>query len=47
MFKWEIVMVIDDVEYIYGADNDRNKANEIAMEVREDRGIDVYVRERK
>ena len=43
---FEIVMVIDGTEYIYGADTDRNRANEVAMEVRTNRNVETFVRER-
>ena len=43
MFR--VMMVIDDNTYEYGKWNDRDKANEIAMEVREDRGIETYIEE--
>jgi hypothetical protein len=41
---FEIIMVIDGTEYVYGRDDDNSRANEIAMQVRDERGIDVYVR---
>ena len=41
MFR--VMMVIDDNTYEYGRWNDRDKANEIAMEVREERGIKIYI----
>lgn len=43
MFK--VIMIVDNEEYAYGTYNDRNRANEIAMEVREQRSIDTYVTE--
>lgn len=43
MFK--VIMIIDNEEYTYGTYSNRNRANEIAMEVREQRGIDTYVTE--
>ena len=43
MFK--VIMIIDNEEYAYGTYSDRNRANEIAMEVREQRSIDTYVTE--
>ena len=43
---YEIIMVIDGQEYIYGMDRNRDRANEIAMEIRNRRGIWVYVQER-
>jgi hypothetical protein len=43
MFK--IVMVIDETKYVYGTYADRNRANEIAMQVREERGCDTWVQE--
>lgn len=42
---FEIVMVIGDNEYRYGVDSNRDKANEIAMRVRNERKVDVFVRE--
>jgi hypothetical protein len=42
---FEIVMVIDGIEYRYGADENRNRANEIAMAVREERNVETFVRE--
>ena len=39
-------MIFDENEqYVYGTYADRNKANEVAMMVREERGCDVYVEE--
>ena len=38
-------MVIDGNEYRYGADSNRDRANEIAMQVRAERNIEVFVRE--
>ena len=39
-----IYIVVEGIEYRYGADSNRNKANAIAMEVREQCGIeDAYV----
>ena len=44
MFK--VWMIFDENEqYVYGTYADRDKANEIAMKVREERGCDVYVEE--
>lgn len=43
MFK--VIMIIDNEEYTYGTYINRNRANEVAMEVREWRGIDTYVTE--
>lgn len=42
---FEIVMVIDGTEYRYGTDSDRNRANEIAMRVKEERDVEVFVKE--
>lgn len=42
---WEIVMEIDGQEYTYGKYSDRTKANEIAMQVRDERGVSVSVYE--
>lgn len=43
MFK--VIMIIDNEEYTYGTYRNRDRANEVAMEVREWRGIDTYVTE--
>lgn len=43
MFR--VVMVVDGNEYEYGKWADRNRANEVAMEVRAERRIDVFVEE--
>ena len=43
MFK--VMMIIDGGHYFYGRWDDRNKANEIAMIVREERGCETYVEE--
>jgi hypothetical protein len=40
---YKIWMIIDEEYYYYGADADRNKANEIAMRVREERGVETFV----
>ena len=45
--KYEIMMVIDGDEFVYGADSNRDKANEIAMQIREQRNIETYVREKE
>lgn len=42
---WKIVMEIDGQEYTYGEYSDHAKANEIAMQVRNERGIIVSVYE--
>ena len=43
----EIVMVIEGNEYVYGryAIANRNAVNELAMEVRDVRGVETFVRE--
>lgn len=40
-----IYMVVDGNEYAYGTYENRNRANEIAMQVRESRNVEVYVAE--
>ena len=40
---FQIIMVVDGCEYVYGTYNDRHRANEIAMQVRDQRQIWVYV----
>lgn len=39
------MMLVDGNAYEYGRWADRNKANEVAIEVREERRIDTYVEE--
>ena len=43
MFK--VIMIIDNETYTYGTYSDRNRANEIAIEVRESRQIETFVEE--
>lgn len=40
---YEVVMEVDGQEYVYGIYSDRNKANEIAMIVRDERSVPVSV----
>ena len=42
---YKVMMVFDDEAYAYGTYGDRNKANEVAMMVREQRGCETYVEE--
>lgn len=42
---YRIMMVVDDEAYVYGADSNRDKANEIAMKVRNERNVETYVEE--
>ena len=46
----QIVMVIDENEYIYGTypfntDLEKNRVNEIALHVRNERQVDTFVKE--
>ena len=43
MFR--VVMSVDGSEYTYGVYDDRNRANEIAMQVSRERNICVFVDE--
>ena len=43
MFK--VMMLIDGKAYEYGRWDDRNTANEVAMEVREERGLETSIEE--
>jgi hypothetical protein len=43
MFK--VMMLVDGEAYEYGRWADRNKANEVAMEVRAERRIETFVEE--
>ena len=40
---YKIWMIIDEEYYYYGADSNREKANEIAMKVRAERGVETFV----
>lgn len=41
MFR--VMMIVDGEEYVYGTYSDRDRANEIAMQVGYERDIDTYV----
>lgn len=46
----QIIMVVDGEEYIYGTypfstNEEKNKVNEIAMKIRDERNIGTYVKE--
>ena len=43
MFK--VVMIVDNCEYTYGTYADSDRANEIAMQVREEREVDTFIEE--
>jgi hypothetical protein len=43
MFR--VMMLVDEEVYEYGRWADRNKANEVAMKVREERRIETFVEE--
>ena len=36
-------MIIDEEYYYYGADKNQDRANEIAMKVRAERGVETFV----
>lgn len=42
---YRIMMIVEDEIYVYGTYSDRDRANEIAMQVREERDIQTYVEE--
>ena len=42
---FNVMMVVDGEVYKYGTYSNRDKANEVAMLVREDREIETYVEE--
>ena len=42
---YRVMMLVDDKAYEYGKWEDKNRANEVAMEVRDQRMIDTYVEE--
>lgn len=46
----KIIMVVDGEEYIYGSypyntNEEKNKVNELAMKIREEREVGTYVKE--
>lgn len=41
--RYKVIMVVDDEEYVYGTYDSRNRANEIAMKVRDERDVETYV----
>ncbi len=43
--RFKVIMVVDDEEYTYGTYDSRDRANEVAMEVRDARGVDTYIEE--
>jgi hypothetical protein len=43
--KFRVMMIVDDEEYPYGTYDSQHKANEIAMYVRAERGVETYVEE--
>lgn len=43
MFR--IWMIFECGKYVYGTYDNSNKANELAMKIRDERGCDVYVEE--
>lgn len=45
--RYEVKMLVDGVWYHYGTWADRNKANEVAMEVRAERRVETQVLEVK
>ena len=43
--RFKVIMIVDDEEYTYGTYESRDRANEIAMQVRDEREIETYVEE--
>lgn len=43
--RFKVIMVVDDEEYTYGTYDSRNRANEVAMKVRDERGVETYIEE--
>lgn len=41
--RYEVKMIFGEDKYTYGVYDNRNKANEVAMMVRDERGVDVEV----
>ena len=44
---WQVILCVEDEEYVYGTYNDRNKANEIAIQVRDIKNINVVIKDVK
>ena len=42
---YNVIMEVNGEEYVYGKYVDRNKANEIAMQIRDERNVDTSVYE--
>lgn len=42
---YRVMMVVDNEEYAYGTYADENRANEIAIEVRDQRDVETFVEE--
>ena len=43
--RYKVIMVVDDEEYVYGTYDSRDRANEVAMTVRDERDVETYVEE--
>lgn len=43
--RYKVEMLVDGKWYEYGTYGDRDRANEVAMMVRDSRGVDVWVEE--
>ena len=45
MKQYRILMYVDGAWWPYGTYSDANRANEIAMQIRDEREVDVWVKE--
>lgn len=43
--RFRVIMIVDDEEYTYGTYESRDRANEVAMQVRDERDIETYIEE--
>ena len=43
--RFKVMMICDGEHYTYGTWDDRDKANEVAMIVRTQRGLETYIEE--
>lgn len=43
--RFKVIMIVDDEEYTYGTYDSRNKANEVAIQIRDEREVETYVEE--
>lgn len=40
---YKIIIIIDEEEYLYSRETNRNRAKEIALKIRKERGCETYI----